>query len=92
MKELIKGNLKIIEIKEGQIYEGKKTANSNSKSRIRGVHWCKSKKKWITTLTFKKALVLNKSFNNIEDAIKARKEAEEKYFKPILDKYKAEQN
>lgn len=26
-------------------------------------------------------------FDNIEDAIKARKEAEEKYFKPILDKY-----
>lgn len=24
MKELVKGNLKVIEIKEGQIYEGKK--------------------------------------------------------------------
>ena len=29
-------------------------------------------------------------FSKLEDAIKARKEAEEKYFKPILDKYKAE--
>lgn len=29
-------------------------------------------------------------FNNLEDAIKVRKEAEEKYFKPILDKYKGE--
>lgn len=27
------------------------------------------------------------SFKNKEDAIKARKDAEEKYFKPILDKY-----
>lgn len=27
-------------------------------------------------------------FDNVEDAIKARKKAEEKYFKPILDKYK----
>lgn len=26
-------------------------------------------------------------FNTLEEAIKARKEAEEKYFKPILDKY-----
>ena len=26
-------------------------------------------------------------FNKLEDAIKARKDAEEKYFKPILDKY-----
>ena len=27
-------------------------------------------------------------FNSLEQAIKARKEAEEKYFKPILEKYK----
>lgn len=27
-------------------------------------------------------------FDKLEDAIKARKNAEEKYFKPILDKYK----
>lgn len=66
----------------------KQTANKNSKSHIRGVHYSKEKRKWITTLTFQKKLVLNKSFNNIESAIKARKEAEEKYFKPILKKYK----
>ena len=29
-------------------------------------------------------------FDTLEEAIKARKEAEEKYFKPILNKYKAE--
>ena len=29
-------------------------------------------------------------FNTLEDAIKARKDAEEKYFKPILEKYKAD--
>lgn len=66
----------------------KQTANKNSKSHIRGVHYSKEKRKWIATLTFQKKLVLNKSFNNIESAIKARKEAEEKYFKPILEKYK----
>ena len=66
----------------------KQTANKNSKSHIRGVHYSKEKRKWIATLTFQKKLVLNKSFNNIESAIKARKEAEEKYFKPILKKYK----
>ena len=66
----------------------KQTANKNSKSHMRGVHYSKEKRKWIATLTFQKKLVLNKSFNNIESAIKARKEAEEKYFKPILKKYK----
>lgn len=65
----------------------KQTANKNSKSHVRGVHYSKEKRKWIATLTFQKKLVLNKSFNNIEKAIKARKEAEEKYFKPILEKY-----
>ena len=30
------------------------------------------------------------SFTNKADAIKVRKEAEEKYFKPILDKYEGE--
>ena len=29
-----------------------------------------------------------KAFKNKEDAIKYRKELEEKYFKPILEKYK----
>ncbi len=29
-------------------------------------------------------------FDNLQDAIKARKDAEEKYFKPILEKYKAD--
>lgn len=62
-------------------------ANSNSKSGVRGVHWCKSKRKWIATLNFQKKLVLNKSFDDLNKAIQARKEAEEKYFNPILEKY-----
>lgn len=67
----------------------KKEANKNNQtSGVRGVHFCKSKKKWIATLKFQKKLLLNKSFADKQNAIKARKEAEEKYFKPILDKYK----
>ncbi len=65
----------------------KKDSNKNNKSGIRGVHWCKSKKKWIATLQIQKKSVLNKAFNNKEEAIQARKDAEEKYFKPILDKF-----
>lgn len=89
--------LSINKLKEKQLVERtnidlikKKDANSNNKNGIRGVHWCKSKKKWIASLSFQNKLVLNKSFDDKNKAIQARKEAEEKYFKPILDKYNKE--
>ena len=65
----------------------KKQANSNSQSGVRGVHWCSSKNKWIASLSFKKK-IHKKAFKNKNDAIKYRKELEDKYFKPILEKYK----
>lgn len=69
----------------------KKQANSNSQSGVRGVHWCSSKNKWIASLSFKKK-IYKKAFNNKNDAIKYRKELEDKYFAPILKKYnKADQ-
>ena len=43
-------------------------------------------------LTLKGNLLLDKSFKNKQDAINARKEAEEKYFKPILEKYDYEKS
>lgn len=42
---------------------------------------------WRASMIFKGERVFDKTFNNEQDAINARKEAEEKYFKPILDKY-----
>lgn len=65
----------------------KNQANSNNKCGIRGVHWCSSKNKWIASLSFQKK-TYQKAFKNKEDAIKYRKELEEKYFKPILEKYR----
>lgn len=65
----------------------KQKANANSQSGIRGVHWCSSKNKWIASLSFQKK-IHKKAFEKKEDAIKYRKELEEKYFKPILEKYK----
>ena len=67
----------------------KQKANANSQSGIRGIHWCSSKNKWIASLSFQKK-TYQKAFKNKEDAIKYRKELEEKYFKPILEKYKAD--
>lgn len=41
--------------------------------------------KYLAKMMFQGKWVLSKSFSNIEDAIKARKEAEEKYYKPLLE-------
>lgn len=59
----------------------KKDPNKNNKTGVRGVHWCQSKKRWIATLNFQKRLLLNKTCKTKEEAIQARKKAEEEYFK-----------
>lgn len=59
---------------------------STNKSGVKGVYFDKSKQRWIAVLEFQKKRHV-KSFTKKEDAIRCRKEWEEKYFKPILDKY-----
>lgn len=66
----------------------KKRANKNNGSGIKGVCWDKNRKMWKAHLYFKGERVLSERFSNKQDAIDARKEAEEKYFKPILEKYR----
>jgi len=63
------------------------TMLTTNTSGFKGVSWDKNKKRWRSYLEFKGTTVLHKRFKNKQDAINARKEAEEKYFKPILEKY-----
>ena len=54
---------------------------SDNTSGTTGVHWSKKRKKWYAEISIKKGKVLNLGFfNNIDDAIQARKEAEGKYY------------
>jgi hypothetical protein len=53
---------------------------SNNKSGVTGVHWDKKVNKWIASIGLNKKYIVLGSFSDFEDAIKARKEAEEKYF------------
>lgn len=62
----------------------KSTLNTSG---YKGVSYTKKTKKWKASITFKGIHHYLGSFSNKQDAIDARKEAEEKYFKPILDKY-----
>lgn len=64
------------------------TMYKNNKSGVKGVCWVKRFNKWNAQIGFKGKVINLGYFLNLEDAIKARKKAEEKYFKPILDKYK----
>lgn len=61
--------------------------SSANTSGVKGVSWDKAKKMWRAQLKFQGIIVLSSRFAKKEDAIKARREAEEKYFKPILEKY-----
>jgi len=60
----------------------------NNTSGTKGVKWEKKQKKWIARIGFQGKHIYLGSYENKADAIQARKEAEEKYFKPILEKYK----
>lgn len=57
-------------------------------SGVKGVYWNAHKGKWEAILTFQKKRYYLGAYDKIEDATRARKEAEDKYHKPILEKYK----
>lgn len=65
----------------------KSKIRSDNTSGIKGVNWCKQRNKWVAQIGFKNKRYNLGYYTNIEDAIKARKKAEEKFFKPILKKY-----
>lgn len=62
-------------------------ANANSSSGVRGVFLNRRTGKWRATLKFKGNNHYLGEFINVEDAIKARQQAEELFFTPILEKY-----
>lgn len=66
----------------------KKTVNSNNTSGFRGVSYDKTRNKWKAYIRLKYKTITLGRFNTKEEAIKARMRAEEKYYKPIIEKYK----
>lgn len=62
-------------------------ANANSSSGIRGVFFNRQSRKWRATLRFKGVNYYLGEFIDVKDAIKARRNAEELYFTPLLEKY-----
>lgn len=89
-----KNNKKLIKYRDNTFMENtnlaslKSTLSQNNTSGTKGVCWCKHSNSWKAYITFQKKNYSLGYFKDINKAIQARKAAEEKYFKPILDKYK----
>ena len=61
----------------------------NNKSGVTGVRFDNSRGLWQAYLTFKGKTVFCKRFREFDEAVKARKEAESKYFNPVIEKAKS---
>lgn len=59
----------------------------NSTSGHKGVTWVKSQEKWQAQIMFQGKYIYLGIFADIQDAIQARKEAEDYYFKPVLEHF-----
>lgn len=58
--------------------------SKRNKTGIKGVRWDKTRLKWGASICFKGKCYHLGRFDNIEDAIRARKLAEEKFFEPVI--------
>lgn len=56
----------------------------DNKTGVKGVNWDKNRNKWQAQLQINKKKVLNEHFDNFDDAVKARRDAELKYFNKYL--------
>lgn len=89
IKKAIKKHLKI-HIVEGTNVPAisRKKVKNNNTSGATGVTWDKSRKKWSASIRFKNKVYYLGRYENKENAIKVRKEAEEKLFGPFLEWYR----
>lgn len=57
----------------------------NNTSGVRGVTWDKETRKWYAYISVHRKRISLGRFKDFEDAVKARKAAEDEYFRPILE-------
>lgn len=73
----IKQNLRIVTNQQNNI---NKCISKNNTSGCTGVYYIKNENKWTAGIGVNNKYIYLGCFDNFEDAFKARKEAEEKYF------------
>lgn len=72
-----KSNLRIVTKSQNSMNKG---LQSNNKSGVTGVYFDKTFNKWCSQITFNKKHINLGYFKNFKDAVRARNEAEQKYF------------
>lgn len=72
-----RNNLRIATNSQNQMNRDKPVTNTSG---VKGVYWHKRKQKWQANIQINGRLIYLGIFNSKNDAIKARKQAEEKYF------------
>ncbi len=90
MQKAIKGHLEkhIVEGTNLQVICSNKL-QSNNKSGYRGVLWDSAREKWKASIAFKGKVYFLGRYSNKEDAINVRQEAEEKLYKPFIERLKS---
>lgn len=73
-----KQNLRIVTMSQNCMNSKRRSTNTSG---VTGVCWDKYHRRWHARLEIYGKMVLSKFYDNFEDAVKARKEAEEKYHK-----------
>lgn len=73
-----KSNLRIVNKSQNEMH---KLTRKNNSCGYRGIYKDKDRDKWIVELTIDGKKVIRERFNTLEEAIKAREQAELKYFK-----------
>ena len=63
------------------------TIRRNNKSGVPGVHWVSSRRRWRASICFKGERIFLGSYDDFEDAVRARREAEERLHGPFLAEY-----
>ena len=71
------------------IKNAKETVPVNNTSGVRGVYQDKGSKKWVANIGFRNRIHYIGTYDDIEDARKAREQAAEKLFGPVLEKWKS---
>lgn len=72
-----KSNLRIVTLEQNNLNH--RTFSTNT-SGCTGVVWVKNRSRWFARIEYKKKVYGLGFYRNFEDAVKARKEAEEKYY------------